>query len=399
MNAKKQKAKQRRRARKLADQAWEAADAQNLALAERLIRRAVATQPENPALWHDQGMLLRLNRQDAEAETSFRTVLSLAPSFADAYAELARLRLEQGRAEEAVALQEQAVKHAPQDERYTARLESYRALRRQPASDVAAPVARDVKSETSFSLPPCGPALEGLTEKLERSDWAKLEEQLTHAGVCVLQELIDAPVCAVLRAMFGDDSQFAKTVVMDRPSFGNGVYRYFRAPLPAAVDELRRSVYPYAAGIANAWQRLLHEAPSYPERWDDFADRCREAGQTTTTPLLLKYVAGGFNALHRDLRGSVYFPIQMAVVLSPRRAAPAPDGFCGGEFLLCDVPERRKSRRRSIAAGLGDAVLFCTRDRLVCIGGAWGLQPVKHGVSPVTTGTRFVLGVPFHEYR
>jgi hypothetical protein len=31
--------------------------------------------------------------------------------------------------------------------------------------------------------------------------------------------------------------------------------------------------------------------------------------------------------------------------------------------------------------------------------GAFGLQPVKHGVAPISAGTRFVLGVPFHEYR
>jgi hypothetical protein len=101
------------------------------------------------------------------------------------------------------------------------------------------------------------------------------------------------------------------------------------------------------------------------------------------------------------LRGAVFFPIQMAVVLSPRAdpSSPQADGFRGGEFLLCDVPEGKKSRRREIAAGLGDAVLFCTRDRLVPIGGVYGLQPVKHGVAPITAGERFVLGVPFHEYR
>jgi hypothetical protein len=32
----------------------------------------------------------------------------------------------------------------------------------------------------------------------------------------------------------------------------------------------------------------------------------------------LRYEAGGFNALHRDLRGDVFFPIQLAVVLSRR---------------------------------------------------------------------------------
>jgi hypothetical protein len=63
------------------------------------------------------------------------------------------------------------------------------------------------------------------------------------------------------------------------------------------------------------------------------------------------------------------------------------------------VPEGPKARRREIAAGLGDAILFCTRDRLVPIGGAYGLQPVKHGVARIEAGPRLVLGLPFHEYR
>ena len=49
-----------------------------------------------------------------------------------------------------------------------------------------------------------------------------------------------------------------------------------------------------------------------------------------------------------------------------------------------------------VVAGLGDAVLFCTRDRLIP-GGVHGLQPVKHEVAPITAGERFVLGVSFHK--
>jgi hypothetical protein len=126
---------------------------------------------------------------------------------------------------------------------------------------------------------------------------------------------------------------------------------------------------------------------------------CAAGGQATPTPILLKYGPGGFNALHRDLRGGVFFPIQLALVLSPRAAVGRGEGFEGGEFLLCDVPEGQKTQRRALPAGLGDAVLFCTRDRLVQVGATYGLQPVMHGVAPIASGTRVVLGVPFHEYR
>ena len=58
------------------------------------------------------------------------------------------------------------------------------------------------------------------------------------------------------------------------------------------------------------------------------------------SPLLLRYEAGGFNALHQDLRGAVFFPLQLVVVASAR-AGSATNGrneFTGGEFLFCDQP-------------------------------------------------------------
>ena len=70
--------------------------------------------------------------------------------------------------------------------------------------------------------------------------------------------------------MFDRGELFAKTVVMDRPEFGLGTYRYFAAPVPLAVDQLQRAVYPHAAHVANAWERLLGEPERFPSEWDDF---------------------------------------------------------------------------------------------------------------------------------
>ena len=70
MNAKKQKEKERRRARKLADEAWQAVEAGDLGLAEKLIRRAVSTQADNARLWNDQGLILLLRGSEGEADGS-----------------------------------------------------------------------------------------------------------------------------------------------------------------------------------------------------------------------------------------------------------------------------------------------------------------------------------------
>lgn len=128
MNPKKQKVKDRRRARLLAEQAWEAANQGNLDLAEKIIRRAVATQEDNPVLWNDQGMIFALRHKDSEAAKSFAAAITLAPTFASPYAHLATLRIRQGCVEEALALQAQAVRYAPQTVLYSEQLEAYQTL-------------------------------------------------------------------------------------------------------------------------------------------------------------------------------------------------------------------------------------------------------------------------------
>jgi hypothetical protein len=395
MNGKRQKEKDRRRARKLAEQAWEAANDNDLDLAVKLMRRAADTQPDNPTLWNDLGVLFLRRQSDADAEASFRAALSLAPDYAEPYARLAALRVRQGRLAEAVALQARAARCSPDRPEHAERLDAFRALAGQTGEAPPPPLPSPAPPLEEAE----GPSREDLVRRLAGLDWHALGQRLTREGCLLLAGLLDGEACARARSWF-DQDRFAKTVVMDRPDFGRGVYRYFQAPPPALVDGLRRAVYPHAARIANHWQELLGEEARFPEEWEGFRDMCRAAGQATPTPILLKYEAGGFNALHRDLRGAVYFPIQLAVVLSPRLAeGEEGDGFRGGDFLFCDVPEGPKSRRRTLAAGLGDALLFCTRDRLEGVGAAWGLQPVMHGVTAITAGTRYVLGLPFHEYR
>jgi hypothetical protein len=296
------------------------------------------------------------------------------------------------------------VQQAPQDAALAERLETYKALASQqpyrsaatPPEEAGSPVPQAV-GDTEGT----GPVAAAWRERVAALDWERLGDRLTREGVVLLPELLDADTCSTLRDLFDRDDLFARTVAMDQPHFGKGVYRYFKAPLPEVVTALRCAVYPHAARVVNHWQGLLGEAERFPEEWAAFREVCRRAGQTVPTPILLKYGPGGFNALHRDLRGEVFFPLQVAVVLSPRAGQATPDleGFTGGDFLFCDVPERAKSRRREVAAGLGDGVLFCTRDRLERVGGSHGLQPVKHGVTEITSGTRLVLGVPFHEYR
>jgi hypothetical protein len=402
MTAKKQKEKERRRARKLADEAWEAVEAGNLDLAGKLSQRAVTTQPDNPRLWNDRGRILLLSADVKGADRAFRYAIRMARDFAEPYHHLAALRARQDLLDEAVVLEADALRLDPDNPEYATQLQMYRARAEEQRQETlrSLPWANEPKPADSVpgDPPETSQVAANWSERLRGRDWDWLGERLTAEGWVLLPHLLSDTDCAELCALFDDDSRFVKTVVMDNPDFGEGVYRYFRSPIPAAVAGLRRAVYPHLAAIANSWQRLLGEPETYPPEWESFREHCRQEGQSKSSPILLRYGPGGFNALHRDLRGRVFFPIQLAVVLSPR-ADQAPDGFTGGDFLFCDVPEGPKSHRRVVAAGLGDAILFCTRDRLVRIGGAYGLQAVKHGLAQLTEGSRTVLGIPFHEYR
>lgn len=401
MNAKKQRDKNRRRANKLAQQAWETADDGHFELAVKIIRRAVDLNPGNPVLWHDQGTLLLQLQDDDNAARSFQAAIQTAPDFAEAYANLAAIRARQGQTEQAVTLQREAVRHAPQAERYQTALNAYQALLIGGcASNAAADSQRQTSSGKAGIEQAPGNAWPELAARIERLNWRELDDRLTARGIAHVPDLLSAEQCETLRAMFEQDRLFAKTVTMNKSRFGRGVYRYFAAPLPSLVNAIRLLVYPCLAEIANGWQRLLASDQRYPATWPEFQARCAAAGQTTPSPLLLRYEAGGFNALHQDLRGEVYFPLQLVIVLSPRAPCEAHDAnaFAGGDFLFCDTPERKPADRVAVPAGLGDAVLFCTRSRLVRVGGSYGLKPVSHGLSEIRSGTRYALGIPFHEF-
>src|SRR5947209_184078 len=207
MNPKKQKRNDRRRARKLADEAWAAVDAGNLDLAEKIIRRAVDAQPENPVLWNDQGVILGMRQNEMESAEAFRVAIHLAPAYAEAYANLAALRFRQGFTKEATGLQAEAVKHAPEKLGYAERLEAYRAVAGQPD---------ETRSAAPVGSPPDEP-MGDWPRRLADIDWRGLGDRLTRDGCVVMPQLVDAATCADLRGMFDHDALFAKTVVMDRP--------------------------------------------------------------------------------------------------------------------------------------------------------------------------------------
>ena len=179
---------------------------------------------------------------------------------------------------------------------------------------------------------------------------------------------------------------------MSRHGFGRGEYKYFSYPLPGIVAALREALYPPLSAIANRWNEAMNIPVRYPAVHTEFLKRCRAAGQTKPTPLLLRYGVDDYNCLHQDIYGEHVFPLQVAFLLSE----PAVD-FTGGEFVLVEQRPRMQSRAEVVPLTRGQGVIFPVHHRPVQ--GARGVYRVKmrHGVSRLRSGERFTLGCIFHD--
>jgi hypothetical protein len=234
---------------------------------------------------------------------------------------------------------------------------------------------------------------EGVRRCLHALDWEALTGALDRDGYAVTPTpVITEATARELRSGFDDDWLYRSTVDMARLRYGVGLYRYFRAPLPPVVAALREAAYPPLAVLANRWAVRLGIGDRYPDRLSELARRCRAAGQTEPTPLVLRYGHGGYNALHQDIYGEIAFPLQMAIPLTE----PGRDHI-GGENLLVEQRPRAQSRGTAVSVPLGHALIFPNRHRPGR--GAHGDHrlTVRHGVSTVRSGERLTLGIIFHD--
>jgi hypothetical protein len=224
-------------------------------------------------------------------------------------------------------------------------------------------------------------------------DWGAVREALDDDGCAVTAPLLEPGTCRALRGLYDDPAvPFRATIDLARHGFGRGAYRYFAHPLPELVQRLRSFFYAGLAPIANAWEERLGRAPDWPAQLGDLTRRCRAAGQTRPTPLLLRYGAGDYNCLHQDLYGPLHFPLQVVLLLS----APGVE-FEGGELILVEQRPRMQSRPLVARPAQGAAVVFPVRDRPRLGRRGYHRATVRHGVAELVSGERTTLGLIFHD--
>lgn len=234
---------------------------------------------------------------------------------------------------------------------------------------------------------------QSIQERIDALDWKAASDSLSQRGYAVTAPILSPEECTSLVAMYCADSHFRSRIVMERYRFGVGDYKYFDNPLPEIVGSLRTAAYPHLANVANEWAENLGEnSPRLPEEHAVFLKICHKAGQTKPTPLLLHYETGGYNCLHQDIYGEVAFPLQMVFLLGQ----PGLD-WEGGEFLLVEQQPRAQSKAEVVHGDQGQAIIFTTRYRPVRGTRGYYRVNMKHGVSRLYRGTRYTLGIIFHD--
>jgi hypothetical protein len=227
---------------------------------------------------------------------------------------------------------------------------------------------------------------------LENIEWKPIYESLNTKGYAVIPELLTARECEATQVFYADSNLFRSVIDMQRYRFGRGEYKYFNYPLPNLIQTLREKFYGHLSLVANEWMSQLGFDIAYPETHDNFLKQCHAHDQKRPTPLILRYEKGGFNTLHQDLYGDVFFPFQVVIMLSESGS-----DYNGGEFVLVEQLPRAQSRVEAVLLRRGDAMVFTTNFRPVKGTKGYYRTKMKHGISEVRSGVRHAMGIIFHD--
>ena len=179
---------------------------------------------------------------------------------------------------------------------------------------------------------------------------------------------------------------------MQRHAFGSGEYKYFRYPLPGAVEAIAPGDLPASRADRQSLARTAARGGAVPAVARRLSRAMPQGRPGAADAAAAQIRAGDYNCLHQDLYGDLVFPLQLTVLLS----APERD-FTGGEFLLVEQRPRAQSKGEVVPLRQGEAVIFPVHHRPV--EGTRGPYRVtmRHGVSRLRSGQRYTLGIIFHD--
>jgi uncharacterized protein len=229
-------------------------------------------------------------------------------------------------------------------------------------------------------------------DKIAEIDWQRVTGELNQKGYAMVPQFLPNQSCEEMIQKYNDSDLYRKTIAMERHSFGLGEYKYFKYPLPDLIQTVRGAIYPKLAPIANAWMKMLNVEKQFPDTFDELQRLCHDKKQTKPTVLILKYDKGGYNTLHQDIYGDIFFPFQLVFFLNK-----PDDDYTGGEFVLTQQIPRAQSKAIVLRPHKGDMLIITTNFRPIKGSKGYYRAQMKHGVSEVHNGERHTLGIIFHD--
>ncbi len=227
---------------------------------------------------------------------------------------------------------------------------------------------------------------------MKNTDWLPIGKSLNNKGYALMNNALSKEECEQLIKLYPNPELFRSVINMQRYHFGKGEYKYFSYPLPSLIQKLREELYKPLSIIANQWMQLLSIDKVFPENHSELISQCHAHQQSRPTPLILRYEPGGYNTLHQDLYGEIYFPFQIVFVLTQHGRDHE-----GGELVLTEQVPRAQSKAEVVIPNQGDAVIFTTNFRPVKGTKGYYRENMKHGISEVKSGVRYAMGIIFHD--
>ncbi len=237
-----------------------------------------------------------------------------------------------------------------------------------------------------------GKAVRDVIERINQINWQKVTSDLHCRGYAEVPTFLTSSQCQQFIDGYNNPHGYRKTVVMERYRFGLGEYKYYDYPLPDIIQTLREHIYPHLTPVANLWMKQLNIDKHFPSTLNGLQAECHQNQQLKPTPLILKYGKGGFNTLHQDLYGDIYFPLQVAIFLSEPEK-----NYSGGEFVITQQIPRAQSKAIVLKPQQGSMVIFTTNFRPIKSARGYARANMRHGVSEVHRGTRHTIGIIFHD--
>eukprot|EP01134_Creolimax_fragrantissima_P005584 CFRG5584T1 len=248
-----------------------------------------------------------------------------------------------------------------------------------------------------------------MKERVNMLEWNKVLDQLASVGVCQIPGFLTPEECRNILAV----AQTSGGELFDGRTEDGDAFSGALRGLYAYIDENKMySMLPIAAALReNLYARLRlalnanSTKPVFPANLQQQFDKCRDAGQTRSSAIMLTYGQHGINHPHQDKHGTIWFPLQAMVCLSKRGNKAEGGEFTGGEFYLIhggETGSKSTHDETEVKVDLGDVVIFASNHLPTELTAKADLKTdsrrqrsLFHGVREVTWGQRKSMGLCF----